>query len=109
MKNISDYWQLKISFIFIIDFYVLISYLLIYICYRSLFIESYLLLISIFWLAAPYFIIPLKHQHVDKDSDLTWNGQADGRPAVTYKWFKNAEELIIANLPAADRPRYWLT
>ncbi|CAI9724527.1 contactincontactin-like [Octopus vulgaris] len=39
--------------------------------------------------AKPYFVLPLKPQHIDVGSHLTWRCDARGRPKVTYSWYKN--------------------
>lgn len=56
--------------------------------------------------AAPYFTIPLRNQHVDEGTDLTWSAIAEGVPGVTYKWYKNAVELKASNIPVVDRDRF---
>ena len=56
--------------------------------------------------AAPFFIIPLEDQHVDKGSDLTWRCISDGEPTPSYSWYRNSEEIIIDQLPFEDRDRY---
>ena len=43
--------------------------------------------------AKPYFIFPLKAQHIDVGSHLTWRCEARGRPEVTYSWYKNSQFL----------------
>ncbi|CAL1530767.1 unnamed protein product [Lymnaea stagnalis] len=39
--------------------------------------------------ARPYFPYPLKNQHVDTGSSLTWICNAIGVPLPTYTWYKN--------------------
>lgn len=41
--------------------------------------------------AKPYFVFPLKAQHIDVGSHLTWRCEARGRPEVTYSWYKNGQ------------------
>ncbi|KAJ8307352.1 hypothetical protein KUTeg_015436 [Tegillarca granosa] len=43
--------------------------------------------------AKPYFVIPLKTQHLDSGSTINWRCQASGTPAPRYTWFKNGEML----------------
>ncbi|XP_067686212.1 contactin-like [Haliotis asinina] len=43
--------------------------------------------------AKPYFIFPLKDQHVDIGSQLTWRCEVVGRPRARYSWYKNGQRL----------------
>ncbi|PVD35688.1 hypothetical protein C0Q70_02651 [Pomacea canaliculata] len=43
--------------------------------------------------ARPYFISPLRDQHADLYSQLTWRCDARGRPPPTYTWFKDGKAL----------------
>ena len=53
----------------------------------------------------PYFTIPLRNKHVDEGSDLRWQCVADGKPAVTYTWYRNGVELSSDTIPAQDMAR----
>ncbi|XP_076455738.1 contactin-3-like [Babylonia areolata] len=41
--------------------------------------------------ARPYFISPLRDQHVDVRSQLTWRCDARANPPATYTWYKNGQ------------------
>ncbi|XP_075218988.1 contactin [Lycorma delicatula] len=56
--------------------------------------------------AEPNFTIPLMDRHMDNGGELTWTCEAFGIPDVNYVWFRNGKELIIDELPEADRVRY---
>ena len=43
--------------------------------------------------AEPFFLFPLKDQHIDQGSQLTWHCAARGIPAPTYFWLKNGVRL----------------
>ncbi|GFO37283.1 contactin [Plakobranchus ocellatus] len=44
--------------------------------------------------AKPYFVSPLKDQHADIDSQLTWICIARGNPEPVYRWYKNGRLLV---------------
>ena len=39
--------------------------------------------------AIPYYLLPLRAQHVDLGSDLTWKCEASGYPYPLYEWYYN--------------------
>ncbi|GAB1610181.1 contactin-2-like [Argonauta hians] len=41
----------------------------------------------------PYFVMHLKSQLVEPNSKFTWRCLAEGRPSVTYSWFKDTKLL----------------
>ncbi|XP_071103024.1 contactin-like [Haliotis cracherodii] len=43
--------------------------------------------------AIPYFIYPLRDQHADINSKLTWRCDARAVPNPTYRWLKNGQPL----------------
>ncbi|XP_076456071.1 contactin-like [Babylonia areolata] len=43
--------------------------------------------------ARPYFVAPLRDQHADVGSQLTWRCDARGNPGPTYTWYKNGQRL----------------
>lgn len=45
-------------------------------------------------LAKPFFSYPLKHQHVDIGSKLTWRCEATAIPEPVYEWFKDGVPLV---------------
>ncbi|XP_022316570.2 contactin-3-like isoform X2 [Crassostrea virginica] len=45
----------------------------------------------------PFFSYPLKHQHVDIGSKLTWRCEATAMPEPVYEWFKDGVRL--SNIP----------
>lgn len=48
-------------------------------------------------LARPYFSYPLKSQHVDIGSKLTWRCEATAMPEPVYEWYKDG--LLLAVIP----------
>ena len=56
--------------------------------------------------AAPFFTIPLKNQHVDRDATLTWRCNGEGIPTVAFKWYRNATELRVQDMLPDDAARY---
>ncbi|KAH9507424.1 hypothetical protein Btru_058046, partial [Bulinus truncatus] len=49
--------------------------------------------------ARPYFPFPLRHQHVDAGSRLTWTCHAIGVPKPVYTWYKNGVPLTTNQGP----------
>ncbi|KAH9505461.1 hypothetical protein Btru_057388 [Bulinus truncatus] len=47
--------------------------------------------------AKPYFIKPLRDQHADVDSPLTWRCDARASPAPVYQWYKDGKLLQSNN------------
>ncbi|XP_046331627.2 contactin-like [Haliotis rufescens] len=47
--------------------------------------------------AKPYFIFPLRDQHLDIGSQLTWRCEVIGRPRAQYSWYKNGQ--LITSVP----------
>ncbi|XP_052094174.1 contactin-like [Mytilus californianus] len=45
--------------------------------------------------AVPYYLVPLRPQHVDLGSDLTWKCEASGYPYPTYSWYKDGKLIEI--------------
>ncbi|XP_055957470.1 contactin [Patella vulgata] len=43
--------------------------------------------------AEPYFMYPLKDQHLDKGGSVSWRCQAIAVPIATYTWFKNSKPI----------------
>ncbi|XP_033733022.1 contactin-like [Pecten maximus] len=43
--------------------------------------------------ARPYFLVPLRPQHIDEGAHLTWRCQAGGRPIPYYTWYRNGVEI----------------
>ncbi|KAK3744027.1 hypothetical protein RRG08_021855 [Elysia crispata] len=43
--------------------------------------------------AKPYFVSPLRDQHADIDSQLTWICHARGNPEPVYSWYRNGQLL----------------
>lgn len=50
-----------------------------------------------FFTAKPFFSYPLKHQHVDIGSKLTWRCEATAMPEPVYEWYKDGVRL--SNIP----------
>lgn len=46
------------------------------------------------FLATPYFLFPLRDQHLDVGSELTWVCEAVAVPRATYAWYRNGVPLI---------------
>uniref|UniRef100_A0A2C9LRT9 Ig-like domain-containing protein n=2 Tax=Biomphalaria TaxID=6525 RepID=A0A2C9LRT9_BIOGL len=46
--------------------------------------------------AKPFFIKPLRDQHADIGSPLTWRCDARASPAAIYQWYRNGE-LVQTN------------
>jgi hypothetical protein len=44
--------------------------------------------------AKPFFSYPLKHQHVDIGSKLTWRCEATAIPEPVYEWYKDGVPLV---------------
>ncbi|XP_025080702.1 contactin-like [Pomacea canaliculata] len=44
--------------------------------------------------ASPYFLFPLRNQHLDVGSQLTWVCDAVAIPSATYTWYKDGEILV---------------
>nr|WBU98469.1 C-lectin 11 [Lineus ruber] len=53
----------------------------------------------------PFFTKPLQNHHVDVGNKFTLHCEADGKPEVSYTWFKNGVPFNNATLEAEDRPR----
>ena len=43
--------------------------------------------------AIPYYLLPLRAQHVDLGSDLTWKCEASGYPYPLYEWYYNGVKM----------------
>ncbi|KAK3612185.1 hypothetical protein CHS0354_016571 [Potamilus streckersoni] len=43
----------------------------------------------------PYFVFPLRDQHVDIGSQLTWRCEARAVPPANYLWFKNGQVITV--------------
>ncbi|VDI31183.1 contactin 1 [Mytilus galloprovincialis] len=56
----------------------------------------------------PYFLNPLKHQHVDIGSHISWQCLADGNPPPEYSWYRNGT-MILPNDPDVTIKRNVLT
>jgi hypothetical protein len=54
----------------------------------------------------PQFMVPLSPQLVDAGKDVTWTCAAFGRPAVTYRWFKNGDPLDYRRMKTPDIGRF---
>ncbi|XP_021368821.1 contactin-like [Mizuhopecten yessoensis] len=46
--------------------------------------------------ARPYFLVPLRAQHIDEGAHLTWRCQAGGRPIPYYTWYRNGVEITTS-------------
>lgn len=57
--------------------------------------ECFLVLLFFLILAKPYFSYPLKSQHVDIGSKLTWRCEATAMPEPVYEWYKDGVRLVI--------------
>ena len=57
------------------------------------------------FVAAPFFTISLENQNVDLGSNVTWSCPANGVPAVTYQWYRNATLLNSTTMDADDKSR----
>ncbi|KAH9496082.1 hypothetical protein Btru_012690 [Bulinus truncatus] len=44
--------------------------------------------------ARPFFVFPLKDQHIDVGRQMTWRCEAGGVPRPTYQWFKNGVLIL---------------
>ena len=55
--------------------------------------------------AAPFFIIQLKDQHVDIDSDVRLRCLANGKPQVTYQWYINSTLYTADNIPEKEKDK----
>lgn len=47
--------------------------------------------------AKPYFVFPLRDQHADEGSDVTWRCEARAVPRAVYTWYLNGE--ILRDIP----------
>ncbi|XP_055860982.1 contactin-5-like isoform X1 [Biomphalaria glabrata] len=47
--------------------------------------------------AKPFFIFPLKDQHIDIDRQFTWRCEARGIPQPVYHWYKNGVLITAAD------------
>lgn len=51
--------------------------------------------VTLFIETKPYFSYPLKSQHVDIGSKLTWRCEATAMPEPVYEWYKDGVRLVI--------------
>lgn len=56
--------------------------------------------------ASPTFTMPLEDQVLGERESLLWECEAFGSPKVTYTWYKNGNEINLANLSPLDYARY---
>ncbi|KAK0067653.1 contactin-like isoform X2, partial [Biomphalaria pfeifferi] len=47
--------------------------------------------------AKPFFIFPLKDQHIDIDRQFTWRCEARGIPQPVYHWYRNGVAITAAD------------
>ena len=51
-------------------------------------------------------MIPLQDKHADLGSTLEWRCIADGQPAISYSWVRNAQILNNETMTSAERQRF---
>ena len=56
--------------------------------------------------AVPFFITPIRDQHIDIGGTMALHCIADGIPTVLYSWYINGTKLTLDIIEATERPRF---